>query len=40
LASRRHVGNAQAMAASPRTTRFFDRIDDEVTLDEVERICI
>jgi integrase len=34
--------NAQAMAAheSPRTTKFYDRTDDEITLDEVERITI
>ena len=32
--------NAQAMAAheSPRTTKLYDRTDDEITLDEVERI--
>jgi site-specific recombinase XerD len=34
--------NAQAMAAheSPRTTKLYDRTDDEITLDEVERITI
>ena len=34
--------NAQAMAdhASPRTTQLYDRTDDEITLDEVERIAI
>src|SRR5277367_1887568 len=34
--------NAQAMAAheSPRTTKLYDRTDDAVTLDEVERITI
>jgi hypothetical protein len=34
--------NAQAMAAheSPRPTRLYDRTDDEITLDEVERIAI
>lgn len=35
--------NAQAMAAtheSPRTTKLYDRIGDEITLDEVERITI
>ena len=34
--------NAQAMAAheSPRTTKLYDRTDDEITLDEVERIAI
>jgi site-specific recombinase XerD len=34
--------NAQAMAAheSPRTTKLYDRIGDEITLDEVERIAI
>jgi len=34
--------NAQAMAAheSPHTTKLYDRIGDEITLDEVERIAI
>lgn len=34
--------NAQAMAAheSPRTTKLYDRTDDAITLDEVERIQI
>jgi hypothetical protein len=34
--------SAQAMAAheSPRTTKLYDRPDDETTLDEVERIAI
>lgn len=34
--------NAQAMAAheSPRTTKLYDRTDDAITLDEVERIVI
>ena len=34
--------NAQAMAAheSPRTTKLYDRTDDAITLDEVERIKI
>jgi integrase len=34
--------NAQAMAAheSPRTTKLYDRTNDQVTLDEVERIAI
>jgi hypothetical protein len=34
--------NAQAMAAheSPRTTKLYDRTDDTITLDEVERITI
>ncbi len=34
--------NAQAMAAheSPRTTKLYDRIGAEITLDEVERIAI
>jgi hypothetical protein len=34
--------NAQAMAAheSPRNTKLYDRIGDEITLDEVERIMI
>jgi len=34
--------NAQAMAAheSPRTTKLYDRTDDQITLDEVEKIGI
>jgi site-specific recombinase XerD len=34
--------NAQAMAAheSPRTTKLYDRTDDQITLDEVEEIEI
>lgn len=34
--------NAQAMAAheSPRTTKLYDRIGDEITLDELEKIVI
>jgi site-specific recombinase XerD len=34
--------NAQAMAAheSPRTTKLYDRTNDQITLDEVERIAI
>ena len=34
--------NAQAIAAheSPRTTKLYDRTNDEITLDEVERIRI
>jgi integrase len=34
--------NAQAMAAheSPRTTKLYDRTDDQITIDEVERISI
>ena len=34
--------NAQTMAAheSPRTTKLYDRTNDEITLDEVERIAI
>lgn len=34
--------NAQAMAAheSPRTTKPCDRTEDEITLDEIERITI
>jgi integrase len=34
--------NAQAMAAheSPRTTKLYDRTNDAITLDEVERIQI
>jgi len=33
---------AQMMAAheSPRTTKLYDRTNDQVTLDEVERIAI
>jgi site-specific recombinase XerD len=36
------IENAQAIAAheSPRTTKLYDRTDDEITLDEVERILI
>jgi integrase len=36
------IENAQAIAAheSPRTTKLYDRTDDEITLDEVERIVI
>jgi integrase/recombinase XerD len=31
--------NAQVMAAheSPRTTKLYDRTDDQITLDEVEK---
>jgi site-specific recombinase XerD len=34
--------NTQAMAAheSPRTTKLYDRTDDQITLDEVEKIGI
>jgi hypothetical protein len=34
--------NAQAMTAheSPRTTTLYDRTDDQITLDEVERIRV
>jgi hypothetical protein len=34
--------NAQAMAAheSPRTTKLYDRTDEQITLDEVEKIQI
>jgi hypothetical protein len=34
--------NAQMMAAheSPRNTKLYDRTDDAITLDEVERIAI
>jgi hypothetical protein len=34
--------NAQAMAAheSPRTTKLYDRTDDQITLDGVEKIGI
>jgi integrase len=36
------VENAQAIAAheSSRTTKLYDRTDDAITLDEVERIAI
>ncbi len=36
------IENAQAIAAheSPRTTKLYDRTNDEITLDEVERIAI
>jgi len=35
-------GLHQSLAAheSPRTTKLYDRTDDEITLDEVERITI
>jgi len=34
--------NAQAMAAyeSPRTTKLYDRTDDQITLDEVEKVGV
>jgi integrase/recombinase XerD len=32
--------NAQATAASPHTTKLYDRTGDEITIDEVERIAI
>jgi integrase len=36
------IENAQAIACheSPRTTKLYDRTDDQLTLDEVERIRI
>ena len=36
------IEKAQAIAAheSPRTTKLYDRTQDEITLDEVERILI
>ena len=36
------VEKAQAIAGheSPKTTKLYDRISDEITLDEVERILI
>jgi integrase/recombinase XerD len=36
------IENAQVIATheSPRTTKLYDRTDDEITLDEVERILI
>jgi len=39
---RGHAGNARAVAAheSPRTIKLYDRMSDEITVDEVERICI
>jgi hypothetical protein len=42
LANGGTLENAQAMAdhASPRTKQLYDRTDDEITLDEVERIAI
>ena len=42
LENGRIVENAQAIAAhsSPRTTKLYDRQNDELTLDEVERIHI
>lgn len=40
--SRPTIENAQAIAAheSPRTTKLYDRADDTIMLDEVERIAI
>ncbi|MFO7854238.1 MAG: tyrosine-type recombinase/integrase [Paracoccaceae bacterium] len=42
LANGGTLETAQAIAAheSPRTTKLYDRTDDEVTLDEVERIVL
>ena len=42
LANRGALEHAQEMAAyeSPRTTKLYDRIGDEITLDEIERIKI
>jgi integrase len=42
LDNRGSLENAQAMAAheSPRTAKFYDRTDDQITLDEVETIGI
>lgn len=36
------IENAQAIAAheSPRTTKLYDRMSDDLTLDAVERIAI
>jgi integrase/recombinase XerD len=36
------VENAQAIAAheSPRTTKLYDRSNDQITLDEIEYIAI
>jgi site-specific recombinase XerD len=36
------IENAQAIAAheSPRTTKLYDRTNDEITLDEIERIIL
>jgi integrase/recombinase XerD len=38
----RHARSAQQIAAhaSPRTTKLYDRTQDEISLDEVERIRI
>ena len=40
LANRGTLENAQTIAAhsSPRTTKLYDRTDDQVTLDEINRI--
>jgi hypothetical protein len=37
-----NIEDAQAIAAheSPRTTKLYDRMSDEITVDEVERIGI
>ena len=42
LANGGSLEKAQLMAAheSPRTTKLYDRTQDEVTLDEVERIML
>jgi hypothetical protein len=36
------IEHAQAIAAheSPRTTKFYDRTSDAISLDEIERIVI
>jgi cytochrome c biogenesis protein ResB len=37
---RREIAQQMANHESARTTGFYDRRDDEVTLDEIERIVI
>jgi hypothetical protein len=37
---RRELAQQMAAHASPRTTTLYDRRDDEVAVDEVERILI
>ena len=42
LANGGTIEHAQAIAAheSPRTTKLYDRTDDAITLDEIERIVL
>jgi integrase/recombinase XerD len=42
IAARGSLENAQAMAAheSPRAIKLYDRTDDQITLDEVEKVGI